>query len=49
MSRIGNAVREHRAMAKTRRDVRRAINSSASPAMRDELLTMAQHQNLPLR
>lgn len=49
MSRIGNAMRQHRALAKTRRDVRRAINASASPAVRNELLTMAQQQNLPLR
>jgi hypothetical protein len=49
MSRIGRVVRQHRAIAKTRRDVRRAINASASPAVRDELITMAQQQNLPLR
>jgi hypothetical protein len=49
MNRISRAVREHRSLTRTRRDITRAINESASPAMRDELLTMAQRQGLPLR
>jgi len=49
MSRIGQAVRKHCEIARTRRDVTRAINASSSTAVRDELITMAQQQNLPLR
>lgn len=49
MSRISRAVRNHRDSARTRREVDRAIERAATPGIRNELLTMAQHQGLPLR
>lgn len=49
MSRIGKAVRNHREIARTRRDVSRAIDHAATIGVREELLAMAQIQGLPLR
>ena len=49
MSRIGTAVRNRRDSARTRRAVSRAIEHAATPAVRNELLAMAQMQGLPLR
>jgi hypothetical protein len=49
MSRIGTAVRNRRDSARTRREVSRAIERAATPAVRNELLAMAQMQGLPLR
>ena len=49
MSRLGKAVRTHRDTARTRREVNRAIEHAATPAVRDELLAMAQIQGLALR
>lgn len=49
MSRISQAVRNHRDSARTRREIDRAIDRAATPAIRNELLAMAQVQGLPLR
>ncbi len=42
MSRLAQAVRRHREINRARRQVDRAISNAASPAMRDELIGMAQ-------
>ena len=49
MSKISMAVRNRRDSARTRREVNRAIEHAATPAVRNELLAMAQMQGLPLR
>lgn len=49
MSRISTAVRNHRDIAKTRREVSRAIDNAATRGVREELMAMAQVQGLPLR
>jgi len=49
MSSIATAMRNRRDSARTRREVNRAIDRAASPAVRDELITLAQVQGLPLR
>jgi hypothetical protein len=49
MSRISKAVRNRRDTARTRREVSRAIDNAATKGVREELMTMAQHQGLPLR
>jgi hypothetical protein len=38
MSRLGKAIQTHR----TRRELARAISNAATPAMRDELILVAQ-------
>jgi hypothetical protein len=38
-------IRARRAEARTRRAINRAIESAATPAMRHELITIAQQQN----
>jgi hypothetical protein len=43
MSRLTQAVRSHRENARTRRELSRAISNAATPAMRDELIMVAQH------
>ena len=42
MSRLGKAIRSHREVTRTRRELDRAISSAATPAMRDELIIVAQ-------
>jgi hypothetical protein len=49
MSRLSKAVRNHREIARTRREVGRAIEHAATPAVRDELRSMAQAQGVHLR
>ena len=49
MSRISTAMKNRRDTARTRREVSRAIDRAATPAVRDELITLAQVQGLPLR
>ncbi len=49
MSRLGQAVRNHRDSARARREINRAIDRAATPAVRDELRTMAQAQGYWLR
>ena len=49
MSRITTAMKNRRDTARTRREVSRAIDHAATPAVRDELITLAQVQGLPLR
>ena len=44
MSRLSKAFRSHRDMARTRREVSRAIDHAATPAMRDELILISQRQ-----
>ena len=44
MSRLAKAIRSHRETARTRREVSRAIDQASTPAMRDELILMAQRQ-----
>lgn len=44
MSRISQVVRNHRDSARTRREINKAIDGAATPAVRDELRTMAQAQ-----
>ncbi len=43
-----NNWRKHRKAARTRRAIEVAINRSPGPAMRDELLTMANSQGISL-
>jgi len=49
MSRISQVVRNHRDSARTRREINKAIDGAATPAVRDELRTMAQAQGFWLR
>jgi uncharacterized protein YjiS (DUF1127 family) len=42
MSRLAQAIRSHREMSRTRRELNRAISNATTPAMRDELIMVAQ-------
>ena len=42
MSRLSEAIRSRRDIARTRRELNRAIANAATPAMRDELILVAQ-------
>jgi hypothetical protein len=42
LSRLVKAIRSHREMNRTRRELNRAISNATTPAMRDELIMVAQ-------
>jgi len=42
MSRLGKALQSHRENHRTRRAIARAISDATTPAMRDELIIVAQ-------
>lgn len=42
MSRLAKAIRSHREINRTRRELDRAISNAATPTMRDELILVAQ-------
>jgi hypothetical protein len=42
MSRLVKAIRSHHEISRTRRELHRAISNAATPAMRDELILVAQ-------
>jgi hypothetical protein len=42
MSRLGKALQSHRELHRNRRELARAISNAATPAMRDELIMVAQ-------
>ena len=42
MSRLVKVIRSHREMSRTRRELNRAISNATTPAMRDELIMVAQ-------
>ncbi len=42
MSRLAKAIRSHREISRTRRQINRAITNAATPALRDELIVVAQ-------
>ena len=42
MSRFVKVIRGHREIGRTRRELNRAISNAATPAMRDELILVAQ-------
>jgi hypothetical protein len=44
MSRITQAIRSSREASRNRREIGRAIDRAATPAMRDEIILMAQRQ-----
>jgi len=44
MSRLAKALRSHRELSRTRREVSKAIDGASTPALRDELIIMAQRQ-----
>lgn len=44
MSRLGQAIRSHRETVRLRRELDSAIVHAASPALRDELVLIAQRQ-----
>ena len=44
MNRLAKAFRSHREIARGRRAMSRAIDMASTPAMRDELIIMAQRQ-----
>ncbi|QNK82356.1 hypothetical protein [Nakamurella sp. PAMC28650] len=44
MSRLTNAIRNSREVSRNRRAIGRAIERAATPAMRDEIILMAQRQ-----
>ena len=46
MSTITNTLRARRQAARTRRALNRAINTAATPSMRDELIIVAQRHSL---
>lgn len=45
MSRLADSFRDHRRTARNRRALERAIANAPSPAMRDELIMVAQRQS----
>lgn len=42
MPRLAKAIRSHRELNRTRREIDRAIQNAATPSMRDELIIAAQ-------
>ncbi len=42
---ITSRIKAHRTATRARRDFQRAVNGASTPALRDELITMAQMQN----
>ena len=42
MSRLAKAIRSRRDISRTRRELNRAIQNATTPAMRDELILVAQ-------
>lgn len=48
MSRIFASLKQRQETARTRRAVQRALDGAATPAVRHDLLVMAQRRNLPL-
>jgi hypothetical protein len=42
MARLAKAIRSHREISRTRRELNRAISNASTPAMRDELIQVAQ-------
>jgi len=46
MSRITQSIRTSREQSRNRRELGRAIERAATPAMRDEIILMAQRQGL---
>jgi hypothetical protein len=42
MSRLFYAIRRHRELSRTRRELNGAISNATTPAMRDELIMVAQ-------
>ena len=46
MSRITQSIRTSRELSRNRRELGRAIQRAATPAMRDEIILMAQRQGL---
>ncbi|HEY5820432.1 MAG TPA: hypothetical protein VIT20_00560 [Propionibacteriaceae bacterium] len=42
MSRLAKAIRSHREISRTRKELDRAISNAATPSMRDELILVAQ-------
>ena len=42
MSRLGKALQSRREVNRTRRELARAISNASTPAMRDELIIVAQ-------
>jgi hypothetical protein len=42
MSRLAKAIRSRREIGRTRRELNRAIANASTPAMRDELIMVAQ-------
>lgn len=42
MSRLAKAIRSHREINRTHRELARAIGNASTPAMRDELIMVAQ-------
>lgn len=45
MSAVTSRIKARRTAARGRRDFQRALHGAATPALRDELITMAQAQN----
>jgi hypothetical protein len=46
MSRLAKALRSRREINRTRREINRAISTAATPAMRDELIMVAQRNGV---
>ncbi len=42
MSRLAKAIRSHREIARSRREINNAIGNASTPAMRNELIIVAQ-------
>ena len=42
---VTSRIKAHRTAARARRDYQRAVNGASTPALRDELITMAQIQS----
>lgn len=46
MSNVSRSFREHRIAVRNRRAVNRAIDEASTPAMRNELIVIAQNQGI---
>jgi hypothetical protein len=49
MSRLAESIRDRRRAARNRLALERAISNAATPALRDELIMVAQRQHVTMR
>jgi len=49
MTRLAKAIRSHREISRSRREIYRAIEQASTPTMRDELIMLSQRQHSMMR